>query len=261
MTRLRIALVFAASFTVIALCAGRLAAAEPACAQNYKTGGTTSETFVLTSLTPEAVVGRLPWLLAKAGVTVHWTQPGNGIIEAEGLDVKAEKSGDATRVTFRSRTEPPADRTTLCRYASLAESPSEAKKPVVAQDPALIERMKDDLLKWHAIVLPGKEEEGRRPLSLNNVVFSSPSNFLQFAVTDIKAFPAKTVYKVSMLLPRSICAIATEDIGDITMEMAGGRKSDPRTKPVRVEASMVYEGEGAASRLTDASIVMIESTK
>ena len=43
-------------------------------------------------------------------------------------------------------------------------------------------------------------------------MFSSPSNFLQFAVTDIKASPAKKEYKVSMLLPRSICAIAREDM-------------------------------------------------
>ena len=45
------------------------------------------------------------------------------------------------------------------------------------------------------------------------------------------------------------------------MEMSGGSRSEPRTKPVRVEASMVYEGEGAASHLTEASIVTIESTK
>jgi hypothetical protein len=253
MMRLRIPLASAASFIVIAICAGRLAAAEPACDLNYKTDGTTSETFVLTSLTPEAVVERLPWLLVKAGVTIHWAQPAKGIIEAEGLDIKAGKSGDATRVTFRSHLQPLADRKTLCRYASLAGSPPEAKKPSVAQDPALIEQMKDDLLKWHVLLLQNSK--------LNNVTFLSPSNFLQFAVTDIKASPAKKEYKVSMLLPRSICAIASEDMDDISTEMAAGRTSEPRTKEVRVEASMVYEGEGAASHLTEASIVTIESTK
>ncbi len=253
MMRLRIPLASAASFIVIAICAGRLAAAEPACELNYKTDGTTSETFVLTSLTPEAVVERLPWLLAKAGVTIHWTQPAKGIIEAEGLDVKAEKSGDATRVTFRSHLQPLADRKTLCQYASLAGSPPEAKKPPVAQDPALIERMKDDLLKWHTIVMQSSR--------LNNVQFSSPSNFLQFAITDIKASPGKKEYEVSMLLPRSICAISHEDMDDLTMEMSGGGRSEPRTKPVRVAVSMTYEGEGAASHLTEASIVTIESVK
>ncbi len=253
MMRLRIPLASAASFIVIAICAGRLAAAEPACELNYRTDGTTSETFVLTSLTPEAVVERLPWLLAKAGVTIHWTQPAKGIIEAEGLDIKAEKSGDATRVTFRSHLQPPADKKTLCRYASLAGSPPEAKKPPVAQDPALIERMKDDLLKKHAIVQQGGA-------GLNNVQFSSPDNFLQFAVTDIKASPGKQEYKVSMLLPRTICSIAHEDMDDLSMGFSGN-SAEPRTKPVRVEASMVYEGEGAASHLTEASIVTIESTK
>jgi hypothetical protein len=96
---------------------------------------------------------------------------------------------------------------------------------------------------------------------LNNVTFLSPSNFLQFAVTGIKASPAKKEYTVSMLLPRSICAIAREDMDDLAMEMAAGNRSQPRAKPVRVEASMVYEGEGAASHLTEASIVTIESTK
>ena len=242
-----------ASFIVIAIFASRLAAAEPPCELNYKTDGTTSETFVLTSVAPETVVERLPFLLAKAGVTIHWSQPPKGIIEAEGLDVKAGKSGDDTRVTFRSHLQPPANSATLCRYASLAGSPPEPKRPPVAQDPALIERMKDDLLKWHTIVMQGSR--------LNNVQFSSPSNFLQFAVTDIKASPVKKEYKVSMLLPRSICAISHEDMDDLTLEMSGEGRSAPRTKPVRVEMSVVYEGEGAASHLTEASILTIESTK
>jgi hypothetical protein len=255
MMRLRAPLASAASFIVIAICAGRLAAAETACELNYKTDGATSETSVLTSLRPEAVVERLPWLLAKAGVAIHWTQPAKGIIEAEGLDVKAEKSGDATRVTFRSHLQPPADRKTLCGYASLAGSPPEPKKAPVAQDPALIERMKDDLLKKHDIM----QQTGK---GLNNVLFSSPSDFLQFAVTDIKGSPGKQEYKVSMLLPRTICSIAREDMEDLSIGFSGGSAAtERRTKPVRVEASMVYEGKGAASHLTDASIVTIESTK
>lgn len=253
MMRLRIPPASAASFIVLAICAGRLSAAELPCEQNYKSDGTASETFVLTSLTPDAVVERLPWSLAKAGVTIHWTQPTKGIIEAEGLDVKAEKSGETTRVTFRSHSQPLADKATLCRYASLAGSPPEAKRPPLPQDHALIERMKDDLLKWHVIVMPVRR--------LNNVQFSSPSDFLQFEVTDVKASPAKKEYKVSMLVPRTICAIAREDMDDLTLEMSGGKMSEPRSKPVHVEASMVYEGEGAASHLTEASIVTIESTK
>jgi len=253
MMRLRIPQASAASFIVIAIFASRLAAAEPPCELNYKTDGTTSETFVLTGVAPETVVERLPFLLAKAGVTIHWTQPATGIIEAEGLDVKAEKSGDVTRVTFRSHSQPVADSKTLCRYASLAGSPPAAKKAPLPQDHALIERMKTDLLIKHVIV--------QQTSRLNNVQFESSTNFLQFAVTDIKASPARKEYKVSMLLPRSICAIASEDMDDITKEMSGGNRSQLRTKPVRVEASMIYEGEGAASHLTEASIVTIESTK
>src|ERR1019366_9291307 len=153
-----------------------------------------------------------------------------------------------------SHLQPLADRKTLCKYASLAGSPPEAKNPPAAQDPALIERMKDDLLKWHAIVQPGGA-------GLNNVQFTSPSNFLQFGVTDIKASPGKKEYKVSMLLPRTICTIAHEDMDDLSMGFGGNGSAELRTKPVRVEASMIYEGEGKASHLTDASIVTIESTK
>jgi hypothetical protein len=104
-----------------------------------------------------------------------------------------------------------------------------------------------------------KTSDGRLS-RLNNVQFESASDFLQFAVTEIKASPGKQQYKVLMLLPRTICAIAVEDMDDLSNAFSG-TNPEPRTKPVYVEMSLVYEGEGAASHLTEASIVTMKSTK
>jgi hypothetical protein len=49
-------------------------------------------------------------------------------------------------------------------------------------------------------------------------------------------------------------------MGDLSNAFSG-TNPEPRTKPVRAEMSLVYEGDGAASHLTEASIVTIESTK
>src|ERR1700686_608731 len=123
------------SFAVCLLVsAGNLLAAESPCAENYSNDGKSASTFVVVSLTPEEVVDRLPRRLMKSGLTMQSSDPAKGIVNAAGLDIKAEAIGGATRVTFRSSGQPPADKDTLCRYAALAGAPASA--PVV-QDPAL----------------------------------------------------------------------------------------------------------------------------
>ena len=252
----RIALCAAACLLATVVPADRVFAEEPGCATNYHTDGTSSETFVLTSLTPQAVVLRLPRLLVAAGVTMQWTEPAKGVIKAAGLDVKAETTGEDTRVTFHSSQQPAADKNTLCRYAGLAGSPPVAKKPIVAlpQDPTLIARMKDDLLKRHQIIQPAIGE------GLNNAAFLSLDDFLDFVITDIKVAPGKQTYEASILLPRTLCGIASEDIVDSALVMSG-HAPDRRPKPARVDTKLVYEGEGVASHLTEAIITHIESTK
>jgi hypothetical protein len=248
--RLRIVL-RSAAVVLLALSAGQLFAEEPPCATNYTTDGKSAATFVLTSLPPQDAIERLPRLLAKAGVTMQWAEPDKGLIKADGLDVKAERSGDATRVTFRSSV--PAGKNALCGYASLVGSVPVEKK-LVEQDAALIARMKDDLLKKHQIVQPAVGS------GLNNAIFSSLSDFLEFAITDIKTASASKEYEVSMLLPRSACAIAIEDIDDSSRAM-NGILPETRGKPVRVKARLVYVTDGAVPHLTDATIISIESTK
>jgi hypothetical protein len=248
--RLRIVL-RSAAVLLLALSAGQLFAQEPLCATNYSSDGKSATTFVLTSLTPQAAIERLPRLLVKAGVTMQWAEPDKGLIKADGLDVQAERSGDATRVTFRSSAN--ADKKTLCSYASLVGSVPVEKKSV-DQDPALIARMEDDLLKKHQIVQPAVGS------GLNNAIFSSLTDFLEFVITDITTASASKVYEVSMLLPRSACAIAIEDIDDSSRAM-NGILPETHSKPVRVKARLVYVTDGAAPHLTDATIISIESTK
>jgi hypothetical protein len=248
--RLRILLRSAATL-LLALSAGQLFAQEPPCATNYTSDGTSSTTFVLTSLTPQETIERLPRLLAQAGVVMQWAEPDKGLIKADGLDVKAERSGDATRVTFHTSTS--SDKKTLCSYALLVGSVP-VKKKVVKQDHALIARMEDDLLKKHQIVQPAVGS------GLNNAVFSSLTNFLEFVITDIKTSSATKEYEVSMLMPRSACAIAIEDIDDSSRAM-NGIMPETHTKPCRIKALLVYVTDGAAPHLTDATIISIESTK
>jgi hypothetical protein len=242
-----------ATFLVLTvISSGRLLAGDPPCVTNYSNDGKSAQTFVVTSLTPQAVVERLPRLLVQAGVTMQWTNPSKGVIKAAELDVNAETIGETTRVTFRSTQQPAAQRETLCRYASLVGNPPLAKPQPVAQDSSLIARMKDDLLKRHQIIQP---ERG-----LNNAVFRTLDDFLEFVITGIKPSSGKQEYEISMLLPRSACGISIEDGEDASLGLSG-ISAVPRTKPVRVKALLAYEGEGAASHLTDATIVSIESTK
>jgi hypothetical protein len=243
----------AAFLVLTAISSGRLLAGDAPCVTNYSTDGKSAETFVLTSLTPQAVVQRLPRLLVQAGVTMDWTNPNKGVIKAAELDVNAETIGEATRVTFRSSAEPLADKEALCRYASLVGNPPVAKV-AVAQDAVLIAKMKDDLLKKHQIIQPAI---GR---GLNNAVFRTLEDFLDFAITGIKPSSGKQEYEISILVPRSACAIAIEDGEDASTGFTGTSPA-PRTKPVRVKALLLYNGKGAASHLTDATILSIESTK
>ena len=248
-------ILFSAAFLVLTvISSGCLLAGDAPCATNYGTDGKSAETFVLTSLSPQEVVQRLPRLLVQGGVTMEWANPNKGVIKAADLDVNAETIGEATRVTFHSTRQPAADRETLCRYASLVGNPPLPKPQPVAQDPALIARMKDDLLRKHQIIQP---VIGR---GLNNAVLTTLDDFLDFAVTGIKPSSGKQEYEISILLPRSACGIVSEDAEDASRGFTG-TSAAPRTKPVRVKALLVYDGEGAASHLTDATIISIESTK
>lgn len=228
------------------LVAATLVAEEPECAANYRSDGKSAETFVLTSLTPSAVIERLPRMLIAAGASMRWSDPAKGSLKAEGLDVNAEPSGNATRVTFRLATG--GDKTALCRYASLVGNPP---APPFPQDPALIARMKDDLIKKHQLFQPLANGMA------NDATFASLTDFLELTIKSAKDLPGdKRQYELSMLLPRSACTVAGEDAADITTGF-GGMVAAPRTKPVRVEATLVYEN----LHLTEATISNIESTK
>jgi hypothetical protein len=242
------------AFSIAAcLIASAVLADEPECASNYKSDATSSETSVLTVLAPKAVIEALPYKLAKAGATMEWSQPEKGILKAGALDVKAEASGTATRVTFHA--SPGADKATLCRYATLVGNPPLPPAPPVAQDPALIAQMKDDLLRKHQLVQPGAT------LGLNNVTFRSIDDFLQFKITGIKNVSSdKREYTVELQSPRVVSMIAPEDLDDSSMAMLG-QLEQHRTKPARVEVTLFYAKEGNGWKLTDAILTHIESVK
>ena len=184
---------------------------------------------------------------------MEWSNPEKGILKAGSLDVKAEASGAVTRVTFH--TSPAADKATLCRYATLVGNPPVPPAPPVPQDPAVIAQLKDDLLRRRAIVQPGDTR------GLNNASFRSLDDFLQFTVTGIKdRSNDKREYTVSIQMPPYACAIASEDLDISSMAMLGQREAR-RTKPVRVEATLLYAKDSAGWKLTDAFITHIESMK
>jgi hypothetical protein len=235
------------------LLAAAVFAEEPECATNYRTDGGATETFVLTGLTPQAVIERLPRKLAAAGASMHWTDPEKGTLKAEGLDVKAEVSGNVTRVTFRSSAA--ADKTTLCRYASLVGNPPGAPKAAVPQDPTLIAKIKEDLIKKHQVFQVDTSN------GLDNARFSSMDDFLEFAIEDIKPIvDDQRQYGVSVLVPRVTCSIAREDMPDASIGLIG-KDAEPRTKPVRVNMTLSYARYGGEWHLTDATITQMESTK
>jgi hypothetical protein len=239
--------------TAACLIAVAMVAGEPECSSNYKSDATSAETSVLTGLTPKAVIEALPRKLADAGAPMDWAQPAKGILKAGSLDVKAEASGTVTRVIFH--TSPAADKETLCRYATLVGNPPLPPAPPVPQDPALIALMKDDLLKKHQIVQPGVTA------GLNNAIFRSLDDFLQFAITGIRNLSIdKREYTISVQIPRDTCSIASEDLDDSSLALLGMRESH-RTIPARVDATLIYEKDSAAWKLTEAFITHIASTK
>jgi hypothetical protein len=239
--------------TAACLLASAVLADEPECATNYKSGATSAETSVLTVLAPAAVIDALPFKLAAAGAAMEWSNPSKGIIKAGSLDVKAEASGKVTRVTFHS--SPAVDKATLCRYATLVGNPPLPPAPPVAQDPALIAQLKNDLRLKHQIVQP---EIGR---GINNVTFRGLEDFLEFTVTGIKDLPEdKREYRVTMVLPRDLCLIAAEDLNDAAMGMVG-QSAKARTKPGRADATMVYAKDGAGWKFLDAFITHLETVK
>jgi hypothetical protein len=234
------------------LIAAAVLADEPECATNYKSDATSAQTSVMTALTPKAVIEMLPRKLAAAGAAMEWAQPTKGILKAGSLDVKAEASGNVTRVVFH--TSPAADKDTLCRYATLVGNPPVAPAPSVPQDPAMIAQLKNDLRLQHQIVQPGTS-------GLNKAKFESPDDFLQFVIKGIKnSSDNKREYDVSIQMPPYSCGIASEDLDISAMAMLGQREAR-RTKPVRVEATLVYTKDSADWKLADAFITHIESTK
>jgi hypothetical protein len=239
--------------TAACLLATAVLAADPECAANYKSDGTSAQTSVLTALAPVAVIEALPYKLAKAGAAMEWSDPAKGTLKAGALDVKAEASGSVTRVTFH--TSPAADQATLCRYATLVGNPPLPPAPLVPQDPALIAQMKDDLLKKHQIVQPHIGG------GINHATFRTVDDFLEFVITGIKDIDNdKREYSVSMLLPREISSIAGEDMDDLGQMMSGGSPK-VRTKPARVAATLTYAKNGAGWKLADAFITRIETAK
>jgi hypothetical protein len=237
--------------TAACLAASAVLADEPECATNYKSDAISAQTSVLTVLAPAAVIESLPYKLAKAGAPMEWSDPAKGTLKAGALDVKAEASGTVTRVTFHTSTA--ADKSTLCSYATLVGNPPLPPAPPVPQDPALIAQMKEDLVKKRQIVQPN--------VGVNNANFQTAADFLELTVTAIKDVPDdKREYSVSMLLPRTSCAIAAEDMNDFSM-MMNGQRPKPRTNPAHVNATVTYAKDGAGWKFADAFITHIETAK
>ena len=240
--------------TAACLIASAVLADEPECAANYKSDATSAQTSVRTVLAPAAVIETLPYKLARAGAAMEWSDPARGIIKAGPLDINAEASGGVTRVTFH--TSPAADQATLCRYATLVGHPPLPPAPPVPQDPALIAQMKDDLLKKHTIMQPNIGG------GINHAAFRTVDDFLEFTITGVKDVPTdQREYSVSMLLPRAISTIASEDMDDLGMAMSGGGTPKARTKPARVIATLTYAKNGAGWKFADAFITTIETAK
>jgi hypothetical protein len=234
----------------VCLAAATLLAEEPECAVNYHSDGKSAETFVLTDLTPSAVIERLPRMLIAAGATMRSSDPQKGLLKAEGLDVIAEPAANATRVTFRLTAA--VDKAMLCRYASLVGNPP---GPAVVQDPALIARMKADLIAKKQLVQPLANG------AFNTATLSAPADFLELTIRSAKDLPGdKRQYELSLLLPRAICDIAGEDVEDASAGL-GGQVSFARTKPVLVEMTLIYSGDGKERHLSEMIIANIDSTK
>ena len=126
----------------------------------------------------------------------------------------------------------------------------------MAQDPVLIAQIKEDLIKLHRIV----QENANG--GVNTATLSSRDDFLELTIKGAKELAGdKRQTDVSMLLPRAACTLSGEDVEDGIAGFAGRAVRPRRTKPVRVEASLIYQKTGNAWQLADVTISHIESTK
>jgi len=236
----------------ICLLAAAALGQEPDCAVTFQADGKTSQVFFMTALNPQAVVARLPRLLIAAGLTMQWSDPAKGTLKADGLEVKAEQAGRATRVTFLSSVG--ADKDVLCRYAGFVGSPASEMPPPVPQDPSLIAQMKTDLLKKQKVL---QADTGYGP---STVTFHSQDDFADFKITAVKETADERRYEISVLLPSEACILARENVDDAAAGF-GGATETPKTQPVRASVSLTYRSDAGVWHLADAAISHIERTK
>jgi len=196
--------------------------------------------------------GWLRRLLIAAGLTMQWSDPAKGTLKADGLEVKAEQAGRATRVTFLSSVG--ADKDVLCRYAGFVGSPASEMPPPVPQDPSLIAQMKTDLLKKQKVL---QADTGYGP---STVTFHSQDDFADFKITAVKETADERRYEISVLLPSEACILARENVDDAAAGF-GGATETPKTQPVRASVSLTYRSDAGVWHLADAAISHIERTK
>jgi hypothetical protein len=114
--------------------------------------------------------------------------------------------------------------------------------------------IREDLLRKHEIVQQSTQ-------GLSHVRFRSEADFLALDVLNATSFGANgVVYRVSMLVPADASNVASEALDDVATAMTGSDHVD-RTKPARVEATLIYTHDGPLWHLTDANITHIETTK
>jgi hypothetical protein len=91
----------------------------------------------------------------------------------------------------------------------------------------------------------------------NRAMFRTEADFLEFAVVNSRPVAANMrEYKVSMLMPRDAATVATEDMSDAATGFAGEHAGE-RTRPIRVEATLLYTHEAGTWHLTTADITRI----
>ena len=173
------------------------------------------------------MIERLPRKLAAAGAPMRMSQPAKGTLKAGGLDVKAEVNGNVTRVTFPPRS-PPTKRlfAVTDRSSAIRLGPKAAGRAGCGAHRADEGRSDQET----------SDHPERLVQRLDWAKFTIDRRFSRVRITDIKNIAeGKRQYEISMLLPRSICGIAREDIADASQGLLG-KNQQVRTKPVRVDA-------------------------
>lgn len=113
--------------------------------------------------------------------------------------------------------------------------------------------MRRDLISMGDIVQPGTS-------GLNHAHFQKDEDFLELNVLDARALGANgVVYRVSMLVPRTVGNVANEALDDFATMAAEGKDAALRTQPIRIDATLVYMHDGPLWKLTDATITHIAS--